>query len=197
MGNNRNGKTTNPLVLNLHKTRNTMDFKLNQSIEILETTPFVIESYLSKLSNDWLKNNEGKDTWSPYDILGHLIFGEKTDWMARVKIIISNQNNKLFEPFDRFAQLKEDQDKSITIMIKEFKTLRKKNVDELLSLNITNKDLDRVGIHPEFGKVSLQQLLATWAVHDLGHIAQISRVMAKQYSKEVGPWAEYLSVLKK
>lgn len=197
MGNNRNGKTTNLLVLNLHKTRNTMNFKLNQSIEILKTTPFVIESYLSKLSNDWLRNNEGKNTWSPYDILGHLIFGEKTDWMTRVKTIIGNSSNKMFEPFNRFAQLEEDQNKSIETMIQEFKGLRKKNLDVLISLNITEKDLSRTGTHPEFGEVSLQQLMATWAVHDLGHVAQISRVMAKQYSKEVGPWIEYLSILKK
>tara|TARA_R110002167_G_scaffold366411_1_gene596156 strand:+ start:1638 stop:2162 length:525 start_codon:yes stop_codon:yes gene_type:complete len=174
-----------------------MEFRLDQSIEILETTPFVIESYLSTLSKGWIKNNEGKDTWSPYDILGHLIFGEKTDWMTRVKTILSDSYNKLFDPFDRFAQLKEDQNQPIEAMIQEFKDLRKKNLDELTSLNIKEKDLSRVGVHPEFGEVTLQQLLATWAVHDLGHIAQISRVMAKQYSKEVGPWMEYLSILKK
>lgn len=174
-----------------------MNFRLNQSIEILEKTPFVIESYLSTLSEDWIKNNEGDNTWSPYNILGHLIFGEKTDWMIRIKTILGNSSNKLFEPFNRFAQLKDDQSKSIESMIHEFKHLRKKNIDELISLNITEKDLSCVGVHPEFGEVSLRQLLATWTVHDLGHIGQMVRVMAKQYSEEVGPWGEYLSILKK
>jgi len=174
-----------------------MNFRLNQSIEILEKTPFVIESYLSTLSEDWIKNNEGDNTWSPYNILGHLIFGEKTDWMIRIKTILGNSSNKLFEPFNRFAQLKDDQSKSIESMIHEFKHLRKKNIDELISLNITEKDLSCVGVHSEFGEVSLRQLLATWTVHDLGHIGQMVRVMAKQYSEEVGPWGEYLSILKK
>lgn len=174
-----------------------MEFRLKQSIEILETTPCVIASYLSQLSNDWIKNNEGNDTWSPYDILGHLIYGEKADWMIRVKTILSDSNNKTFEPFDRFGQLKEDQDVPIEAMIQDFKHLRQKNLEELTALQITEKDLSRIGIHPEFGAVTLQQLLATWAVHDLGHIGQISRVMAKQYAKEVGPWSAYLSILKK
>lgn len=191
MENNRNGESDKSIV------RKRMEFKLSQSIEILETTPSVIEAYLSGLSKDWIKNNEGSNTWSPYDILGHLIYGEKTDWMARVKTILSNSSNKIFEPFDRFAQLKENQDTPLETMLQEFKILRKNNIIELTSLNITEKDLSSVGIHPEFGEVSLQQLLATWAVHDLGHIGQISRVLAKQYSKEVGPWINYLSILKK
>lgn len=174
-----------------------MDFKLSQSIEILETTPFLLELYLSNLSNDWIKSNEGQDTWSPYVILGHLINGEKKDWMVRIKIILSDADNKIFEPFDRFSQLEEDHQKPISLMIQEFKALRKNNLQEMISLNIQQQHLHLTGIHPEFGEVTLQQLIATWAVHDLGHIAQISRVMAKQYSKEVGPWIEYLSILKK
>lgn len=174
-----------------------MEFNLNQSIEILQRTPYVIEAYFSGLSPDWIKNNEGNDTWSPYDVLGHLIIGERTDWIARIKTILGNSNNKLFEPFDRFAQLNEDQNKPIEVMIQEFKQLRTKNLDELTALNITEKDLKRIGIHPDFGEVSLQQLIATWTVHDLGHIGQISRVMAKQYSNEVGPWINYLSILKR
>ena len=174
-----------------------MKFKLSQTIELLEATPQVIASYLSTLSEDWLKSNEGKDTWSPYVILGHLIYGEKHDWMIRVKTILGGSENKEFEPFDRFAQLSEDQNKPVSLMIQEFKELRKKNLDELTSLNIQQHHLSHTGIHPAFGEVTLQQLLATWTVHDLGHIAQISRVMAKQYSNEVGPWIEYLSILKK
>ncbi|MCF2873243.1 MULTISPECIES: DinB family protein [unclassified Tenacibaculum] len=148
------------------------------------------------MSKEWIVNNEGKNTWSPYDIVGHLIFGEKTDWMVRIKTILSKSENKLFEPFDRFAQLKEDQNKPIQELIKEFKTIRKSNLNELISLNITTKDYNLTGIHPEFGQVTLKQLISTWAVHDLGHIAQISRVMAKQYTEEVGPWINYLGILK-
>ena len=174
-----------------------MDFELSRTMELLETTPSVIESYLSNLSNEWILNNEGKDTWSPYVILGHLIHGEKKDWMVRIKTILSDSDNKVFEPFDRFAQLEEDHQKPISLMIQEFKALRKKNLQQMHSLNIQQQHLCLTGVHPEFGEVTLQQLIATWAVHDLGHIAQISRVMARQYSKEVGPWIEYLSILKK
>ena len=174
-----------------------MKFDLTNSIAILEKTPKILESYLSGLSKDWLKNNEGENTWSPYDIIGHLIFGEKTDWIIRTKIILNQSENKTFEPFDRFAQLKENQNKPISELIAEFKSLRKRNLQELKSLNITDKDLELKGIHPEFGEVTLEQLLAAWVVHDLGHIAQISRVMSKQYEANVGPWKAYLGILKK
>lgn len=174
-----------------------MIFELDRSKEILERTPNVLDTLLTGLSKGWTENNEGKNTWSPYDIVGHLIFGEKTDWIVRIKTILKNSENKLFEPFDRFAQLNEDQNRPISDLINEFKLLREKNLNELESLNITQKDYERVGIHPEFGNVTLKQLISTWAVHDLGHIAQITRVMAKQYTKEVGPWINYLGILKK
>lgn len=174
-----------------------MNFDLEKSIEILEKTPQVVETFLTGLSVDWIVNNEGENTWSPYDVVGHLIHGEKTDWMIRIKIILRDENNKLFEPFDRFAQLNEDQSRSINELIGEFKTLRENNLMELKSLNIMTNDFDLKGIHPQFGEVSLKQLISTWAVHDLGHIAQISRVMAKQYKDEVGPWVNYLGILKK
>ncbi len=174
-----------------------MIFELDKSKEILERTPKVLETLLNGLSKEWIENNEAKNTWSPYDIVGHLVFGEKTDWIVRMKTILSDSENKLFEPFDRFAQLNENQNKPIGDLINEFKLLRVKNLNELELLNITQKDFERVGIHPEFGNVTLKQLISTWAVHDLGHIAQITRVMAKQYTKEVGPWINYLGVLKK
>ncbi|MDT0559554.1 DinB family protein [Ichthyenterobacterium sp. W332] len=174
-----------------------MNFELNKSIEILERTPEVIEVLLSGLSQEWVRSNEGDHTWSPYDIVGHLIFGEKTDWILRIKTILSESDNKLFEPFDRFAQLKENQEKSIDELIIEFKEVRIENLNRLKSLNIKQEDLNRTGIHPEFGEVNLKQLISTWAVHDLGHIAQISRVMAKQYKSEVGPWINYLGILNK
>ncbi|WP_188374292.1 DinB family protein [Winogradskyella haliclonae] len=174
-----------------------MKFDLNKSIELLEKTPFILESFFENLSNDWLKSNEGEKTWSPYDILGHLIFGEKTDWIIRAKIILSPSKRKLFEPFDRFAQFNEDQNTMVSELINEFKALRKNNLKELESLNIKPEDLKRKGEHPELGEVTLEQLLSTWVVHDLGHIAQISRVMAKQYKSNVGPWEAYLGILKK
>lgn len=174
-----------------------MNFDLNKSFEILERTPNTLESLLSGLSDDWIKNNEGEHTWSPYDVVGHLIFGEKTDWLVRIKTVLSNSNNKLFESFDRFAQLEKDQNKSIQELLEEFKLLRKKNLETLRSLNITQKDYSKTGVHPEFGEVTLEQLISTWVVHDLGHIAQISRVMAKQYKEGVGPWINYLGVLRK
>ena len=174
-----------------------MKFDLNKSVEILENTPVILESFLENLSNDWLKSNEGENTWSPYDILGHLIFGEKTDWIVRVKIILSPSKRKQFESFDRFAQFKENQNIAVSELINEFKILRKNNLIELKSLDIKPEDLKLKGEHPEFGEVTLEQLLSTWVVHDLGHIAQISRVMAKQYKSNVGPWEAYLGILKK
>ncbi|MGH1364558.1 MAG: DinB family protein [Calditrichia bacterium] len=174
-----------------------MPFKLQDSINIISRTPAVLEALLSDLPEAWLRSNEGKDTWSPYDIVGHLIHGEKTDWVVRTKIILANSGNKQFESFDRFAQEKEDNSRSIEILLAEFRELRAQNIQEFKSLQISEIDLRKKGIHPELGEVSLQQLLATWVVHDLGHIAQISRVMAKQYGSEVGPWMEYIGVLKR
>ena len=152
---------------------------------------------LDGLSEEWLRNNEGENTWSPYEIVGHLIFGEKTDWMVRIKTILGTSEQKTFEPFDRFAQLKEDPTIPISELLDNFLKLRLKNLEELKKMNIGNKDFKRTGIHPEFGEVTLAQLVSTWAVHDLGHIAQISRVMSKQYKEDVGPWINYLGILKK
>ncbi len=174
-----------------------MQFELEKSIEILERTPSILSNYLSGLSDDWIKNNEGENTWSPYNILGHLIFGEKTDWIARIRIILRDSDEKIFEPFDRFAQLNEDQNKPISELLTEFSQLRKKNIETLKSFNIKESDYSLEGIHPDFGTVTLKQLISTWVVHDLGHIAQVSRVMSKQYKEEVGPWVNYLGVLNK
>ena len=174
-----------------------MRFSLNKSLEILERTPSVLASYLSGLSDEWLKQNEGENTWSPYDILGHLIVGEKTDWIVRARIILGSAEDKRFKPFDRFAQLREDQNRSISDMLKEFGELRSDNLEELRAFDITEKQLNLTGIHPEFGEVTLSQLLSTWTIHDLNHISQISRVMARQYKEAVGPWINYLGILKK
>ena len=172
-----------------------MKFDLQKSIAILERTPDVLTTMLQGISKEWIHTNEGKDTWSPYDVVGHLIVGEKTDWLVRTKIILSDSENKVFVPFDRFAQLQAKQDIPISELLTEFASLREKNLTELAALQITNEDLNRTGIHPELGEVTLAQLLAAWTAHDLGHIAQISRVMAKQYTNEVGPWKQYLKIV--
>ncbi len=173
-----------------------MNFSISRSIEILERTPTVLESLLNGISADWIYRNEGKDTWSPYDVVGHLIHGEKTDWIPRAKIILSKSADKTFIPFDRFAQLNDTRNLSIEELLTEFKTLRIQNLNELMSMDVNDKKtLAEVGIHPEFGEVTLKELLATWTVHDLSHIAQISRVMAKQYKNDVGPWVKYIRIL--
>lgn len=172
-----------------------MNFTIEKSIQILERTPDVLTTMLQDLSVDWTSTNEGGKTWSVYDVVGHLIHGEKTDWVPRAKIILSEKPDKSFEPFDRFAQFEESKGKSLTALLIEFKGLRKKNIEYLRSKNVTEKNLNEKGIHPAFGEVTLSQLLSTWVVHDLNHISQISRVMAKQYKAEVGPWIEYLRIL--
>lgn len=172
-----------------------MKFELAKSIEILERTPVVLETMLKGLSGEWIMQNEGPDTWSPFDIIGHLIHGEKTDWIPRMEIILSDKANKQFEPFDRFAQFQSSKGKSIGQLLDEFASLRSANIKKLKSKNLSESDLLKTGIHPAFGEVTLGQLLSTWVVHDLNHIAQVSRVMAKQYKDEVGPWIEYLRVL--
>ena len=173
-----------------------MTFSLVKTIDILERTPSVLENLLSDLHDDWTMQNEGGESWSPYAIMGHLVHGETADWMPRLYIILSDREDRVFEPFDRFAQFEDSQGKSLSDLIEEFKFLRQQNLKDLKALNLTQLDLQRQGQHPELGTVILQELLATWSVHDLGHIAQITRVMAKQYEDEVGVWREYLGILK-
>jgi uncharacterized damage-inducible protein DinB len=172
-----------------------MKFEINRSIEILERTPFVLASLLENISDEWSKQNEGADTWSPYDILGHLIHGETTDWIQRMDIILSEEGDKKFKPFDRFAQFNESKGKSLQQLIDEFKMIRQTNILVLKGKKLDEKDLQKTGIHPNFGNVTLENLLSTWVVHDLSHTAQMTRVMAKQYKNEVGPWKEYLPIL--
>lgn len=172
-----------------------MEFELDKSIEILERTPAVLEALLGGLSEEWVKTNEGIDTWSLYDIIGHLIHGEKTDWIPRMEIILSDNPDKVFQPFDRFAQFSTSTGKTISDLLHEFKTLREKSIHQLRSKNLASAHMHLEGTHPSFGQVTLKQLLSTWVVHDLGHIAQVTRVMAKQYTTEVGPWIAYLRIL--
>ena len=172
-----------------------INFNLKEATEILERTPAVLISLLSGLSDEWIYNNEGGESWTPYDIVGHLIHGEKKDWIQRTNIILEHGEDKPFEPFDRFAQFKDSEGKTLNDLLEEFEKLRKVNIDVLNNLNLEEKDLNKKGIHPEFGNVTLKQLLSTWVVHDLSHIRQIARVMAKQYKNEIGPWEKYLRVI--
>lgn len=172
-----------------------MTFNLQHSIQLLSRTPSVLTALLAGLPHEWVTTNEGPGTWSPFDVLGHLIHGERTDWVPRAKIILSEAADKRFVPFDRFAQLQNDQNQPIEALLAEFAALRAQNIAELTSLEIDAAKLSKTGVHPEFGGVTLQQLLATWTVHDLGHITQIARVLAKNYQLEVGPWRAYLGVL--
>lgn len=174
-----------------------MKYSIDKALEILERTPNVLEAYLNDLSDEWIFCNEGKDTWSAFDIVGHLIHGEKTDWLPRLKNILNDSENKTFEPYDRFAQLEDSKGKNMEQLLKEFYVLRTQNLKFFKSLNISESDFNKIAIHPSLGAVTLKNLLATWVTHDLGHIAQISRVMAKQYKDEVGPWTAYISILNK
>jgi hypothetical protein len=172
-----------------------MKYSLEKSIEILERTPAVLNVLLFNLSEDWTMNNEGPDTFSPYDVIGHLIHGEKTDWMIRTKRILEHGTTIAFDRYDRFAQYEESKGKSLQQLLDEFKTLRNKNILQLNSLQLSENDLDKKGLHPVLGEVTLRNLLSTWVVHDLTHIAQITRVMAKQYKEETGPWTEFFRIL--
>jgi uncharacterized damage-inducible protein DinB len=172
-----------------------MNFSIEKSIEILERTPATLFSLLQGLSADWTTANEGGETWSAFDIVGHLVYGEKANWMPRMDLILSDQPDKTFIPFDRLAQFEQSKGKTLEDLLLEFKTLREKNIAHLRSKNLTDNDLAQKGIHPSFGDVTLSQLLATWTVHDLSHLAQVSRVMAKQYKEAVGPWTAFLRVL--
>ena len=168
---------------------------LDECLPVLNRTPATLNALLRDLPQAWTEVNEGPGTWSPYDVLGHLIHGEQTDWFPRLKIILEHGPAKTFDPYDREAQFRVSEIKSMNQLLDEFNSLRQKNLIELHSLNLQPEDLTRLGTHPVFGPVTLRQLLSTWATHDLAHILQISRAMAKRYREEVGPWAQYLSVM--
>ena len=172
-----------------------MEFRLHHAIQILERTPNVLNVLLRDLDANWTSSNEGLETWSPYDIIGHFIHGELTDWIPRAEIILSDKADKSFTPFDRFAQFQNSKGKTLDQLLDEFAYLRKRNLEKLNAFNLADGDLDKTGIHPDFGAVTLRQLLSTWVVHDLNHLGQIERVMAKQYYEEVGPWVPYLKIL--
>lgn len=173
-----------------------MNYNFQRSYEVLERTPLVLDTFLRNLPVAWTMANEGPDTFSPYDVIGHLVHGEKTDWKLRSEMILDHGVAKSFIPFDRFAQYEESKGKSLEQLLDEFRHLREKNMEWLRSLSLTESDLEKQGLHPDLGKVTLRQLLATWVIHDLTHIAQVARVMAKQYKEEMGPWIEYFRIMR-
>ena len=173
-----------------------MEFDLSHTISLLNRTPAVLKTLLGDLPETWTLRTEGENTWSAFDVVGHLIHGERTDWMPRARMILQSGEAQTFEPFDRWGHVRESQGKSLGQLLEEFAGLRSGNLSELRALNLRQEDLERRGRHPALGVVTLSELLATWAAHDLTHLHQISRVMAHQYREAVGPWIAYLGVLR-
>jgi len=175
--------------------RTRRSFVIEDAAAILARTPATLDAMLRGLPDGWIAAHEGGDTWSPFDVIGHLIHGERTDWMPRARIILQHGEARAFDKFDRFAQFAESEERTLDSLLDDFATLRRDNLRELASLHLTHADLDLRGRHPELGGVTLRQLLATWVAHDFDHIVQISRVLARQYADEVGPWRAYLRII--
>ncbi len=173
-----------------------MELNLQHTVALLSRTPAALNVFLRDLPEAWTHSNEGEKTWSAFDIVGHLIHGERTDWMPRARMILQSGESRTFEPFDRWGQALESAGKTLPQLLDEFARLRAANLDDLRAMNLRPDDLDRRGWHPALGVVTLSQLLATWAAHDLTHLHQLSRVMAHQYREAVGPWSAYLGVMK-
>jgi len=172
-----------------------MQHNLQDTISLLARTPAALDALLRDLPEMWTTSNEGENTWSPFDVLRHLIYAERADWIPRVKMVLQFGESRAFVPFDRAGCERESKSNSLGQSLDEFARIRSNNLDELRALNLRPEDLDRRGRHPAFGPVTLSALLATWAAHDLTHLHQISRVMAHQYRDAVGPWSIYLGVL--
>ena len=172
-----------------------MDFDLDLSIEVLRRSPATLRALLDGLGEPWVRGTEGPETFSPFDVVGHLIDGEETDWIPRARIILARGPDLRFEPYDRFRHRARNAGRSLESLLAEFARLRATNLELLRSWKLTARELDLPGEHPSLGRVTLRQLLAAWVVHDLGHLAQVARVMAKQYGDEVGPWVPFLPVL--
>ena len=174
-----------------------MEYRLDQAKEVLRRTPLTLNALLSELPNDWVLANEGPETFSPYDVIGHLIEGEENDWIPRARIILEHGETRPFEKFDRFAMYEKSKGKSLLELLARFEQLRGESLRQLDEMNLTPELLQKQGTHPALGVVTLSQLLSAWVVHDLGHIRQIVRTMAKQYTDAVGPWTAYLTILNK
>ena len=169
---------------------------LEESLSVLARTPATLDALLRDLPEAWTAATEGPRTWSAYIVIGHLIHCEKVDWMPRLKIVLEDGPSRPFDPVDREVQLRKGSDQPLPVLLDEFSALRHDNLERLRELNLQPEQLELKGTHPEFGAVTVRQLLATWTAHDLAHILQVSRVMARRYKQEVGPWAQYLSVMK-
>jgi len=180
-------------VAPLDRTRR--PFLMEEAVAILARTPPTLDAMLRGLPDGWIAAHEGGHTWSPFDVIGHLIHGEQTDWIPRAKMILEHGEARAFEKFDRFAQERESKGKSLGELLDEFARLRAENVRKLRALKLTDQDLAKKGKHLALGTVTLSQLLATWAAHDLSHLHQLSRVMASQYRENVGPWTKFLGVM--
>ena len=172
-----------------------MSFVISEAIPVLERTPAAFRALLDGLPEVWTTCNEGNDTFSPFDVVGHVIHGERADWIPRARIILAQAADRRFQPYDRFAQYRESEGKTMADLLDEFAGLRTSNLEILRGWNLTDRELALEGEHPALGPVTLRQLLSTWVAHDLGHIAQATRVMAKRYRDAVGPWRAYLPVM--
>jgi DinB family protein len=168
---------------------------MEEATAILARTPATLDALLRGLPDGWIRANEGGETWSPFDVIGHLIHGEQTDWLPRTRIILERGDARPFDKFDRFAQFRGSRGRPLSELLDEFAARRAENLRQLATLALTDADLDRPGLHPELGPVTMRQLLATWVAHDLDHLVQIARVLARQYSDEVGPWRAYLRII--
>ena len=173
-----------------------MDYRFDDALPVLRRTPDVLDTLLRDLPASWIAATEGPGTWSPFDVVGHLIHGDRTDWVPRIEHILRHGDTLSFPPFDREAMFETSRGSSLTDLLETFRSVRNASIERVVSLALTEADLERHGRHPEFGVVTLRQHLATWVAHDLDHIGQIVRVMARQYSDAVGPWRKYLSIVR-
>ena len=172
-----------------------MPFNLDDTTALLARTPAALDALLRDLPDAWTLRNEGENTWTAFDVVGHLNHGEHTDWIPRVKRILESGETRPFDPFDRFAQSRESEGQTLAFLLDEFARLRAGNLVQLRALHLQPADFVRRGRHPALGVVTLSELLSTWAAHDLTHLHQISRIMAHQYRDAVGPWSKFLGVL--
>ena len=176
--------------------RTRRSFVMEEGVAILSRTPATLDALLRGLPDGWIAAHEGGETWSPFDVIGHLIHAERTNWIPRARVILEYGETRPFDPFDRVAQFAASNGRTLPSLLDEFATVRNESLGALAALRLTDADFDRRGRHPDFGVVTLRQLLATWVAHDLDHVMQISRVLARQYSDEVGPWRAYLRIIR-